>query len=238
MVIDLALSPAQRASVEKETAAIRERAKTATFPHKFAAAEWTHPNGHPRCKNCGQEERIGGMCVKPSSPTTAGPSTSIPMTADRPRPVDLTFTEALHPRGKTGTPQGGKFVAKNGGKGGGEKNVGATYHGQVRDFQRRTGLSVTGTMDAATTAKIRKLRSPSTGGGGSSKAKAKTAAAAMAARHTAAASAVNGLSPAQREQFRILRPKAPPGYHWDHNNRLVRSTRQTRRIRKILGLGK
>jgi hypothetical protein len=30
--------------------------------HKFVPAEWTHPNGHPRCYWCGGEERIGGFC--------------------------------------------------------------------------------------------------------------------------------------------------------------------------------
>jgi len=30
--------------------------------HKFKPAKWTHPNGHPRCILCGQEERIGGYC--------------------------------------------------------------------------------------------------------------------------------------------------------------------------------
>lgn len=30
--------------------------------HAFKAAVWTHPNGHPRCKVCGQEEKIGGVC--------------------------------------------------------------------------------------------------------------------------------------------------------------------------------
>ena len=28
----------------------------------FEAAEWTHPNGHPRCKHCGDEESTDGMC--------------------------------------------------------------------------------------------------------------------------------------------------------------------------------
>lgn len=36
--------------------------------HKFKAAEWTHPNGHPRCLRCGDEERIGGMCNKEATP--------------------------------------------------------------------------------------------------------------------------------------------------------------------------
>ena len=30
--------------------------------HKFDPARWTHPNMHPRCRICGDEERIGGMC--------------------------------------------------------------------------------------------------------------------------------------------------------------------------------
>ena len=32
--------------------------------HKFIAAEWTHPNGHPRCRKCGAEEPIGGICPR------------------------------------------------------------------------------------------------------------------------------------------------------------------------------
>lgn len=31
-------------------------------PHKFEAAHWTHPNGHPRCIRCGKEESVSGMC--------------------------------------------------------------------------------------------------------------------------------------------------------------------------------
>jgi len=30
--------------------------------HKFQPAKWTHPNGHPRCRLCGHEERVGGFC--------------------------------------------------------------------------------------------------------------------------------------------------------------------------------
>lgn len=30
--------------------------------HEFERAEWTHPNGHPRCKRCGCEEPISGTC--------------------------------------------------------------------------------------------------------------------------------------------------------------------------------
>lgn len=52
------------AEYERETEKIRERAKLPESKrrHTFEAAKWTHPNGHPRCKKCGQEERIGGVC--------------------------------------------------------------------------------------------------------------------------------------------------------------------------------
>ncbi len=30
--------------------------------HKFEPATWTHPNGHPRCIRCGDEESISGYC--------------------------------------------------------------------------------------------------------------------------------------------------------------------------------
>ena len=47
----------------EETERIRERAaKIEGKPHAFEAAEWTHPNGHPRCRLCGREEPISGRC--------------------------------------------------------------------------------------------------------------------------------------------------------------------------------
>lgn len=51
-------------AADKETEQIRENKKKpeAQRRHKFKAAEWTHPNGHPRCIICGDEERTGGMC--------------------------------------------------------------------------------------------------------------------------------------------------------------------------------
>ena len=51
-------------TADQETEKIKVRAQTAEAqnPHKFRAAQWTHPNGHPRCHICGCEERIGGMC--------------------------------------------------------------------------------------------------------------------------------------------------------------------------------
>lgn len=55
---------ARSAEFERETERIKERAGTpeARARHRFRAAKWTHPNGHPRCLLCGQEERIGGIC--------------------------------------------------------------------------------------------------------------------------------------------------------------------------------
>lgn len=47
-----------------ETARIKERRATAEAraPHAFRPAKWTHPNGHPRCSLCGDEEPVGGRC--------------------------------------------------------------------------------------------------------------------------------------------------------------------------------
>lgn len=58
------LTDADRREIERETAEIRERRKTpeARRPHKFETAEWTHPNGHPRCVICGDEEPMGDTC--------------------------------------------------------------------------------------------------------------------------------------------------------------------------------
>ena len=44
-------------SYEEETEIIRENKKKpeANKPHKWKAAQWTHPNGHPRCLICGME---------------------------------------------------------------------------------------------------------------------------------------------------------------------------------------
>jgi hypothetical protein len=47
-----------------ETEKIKERRKTpeARKAHDFEAAKWTHPNGHPRCALCGDEEPISERC--------------------------------------------------------------------------------------------------------------------------------------------------------------------------------
>ena len=50
--------------LEEENEKIRENKKKpdAFADHKFKAAKFTHPNGHPRCLVCGDEERTGGEC--------------------------------------------------------------------------------------------------------------------------------------------------------------------------------
>lgn len=50
----------RKVSYEVESALIREnrRGLEAHRRHKFIAAEWTYPNGHPRCLVCGAEPRV------------------------------------------------------------------------------------------------------------------------------------------------------------------------------------
>jgi hypothetical protein len=64
------LSEAQQKDYDEESVLIRENTKKAKYPHKFKAAKWTHPNGHPRCIHCGDEERVDSKdkqlpCEKP-----------------------------------------------------------------------------------------------------------------------------------------------------------------------------
>ncbi len=50
---------------ETETEIINNNKKNspeAKKRHKFKAAKWTHPNGHPRCITCGDEETMDGYC--------------------------------------------------------------------------------------------------------------------------------------------------------------------------------
>lgn len=63
------LSGRQREEYDRETAVIRENEKKpqAKKVHRFKAAKWTHPNGHPRCLICGDEEPVGGVCNMPNS---------------------------------------------------------------------------------------------------------------------------------------------------------------------------
>ncbi|RXG63624.1 hypothetical protein ES695_16410, partial [Candidatus Atribacteria bacterium 1244-E10-H5-B2] len=63
------LSNKQREEYDKETAVINENKKKplAGEIHEFKAAKYTHPNGHPRCLICGDEEPVGGVCNMPDS---------------------------------------------------------------------------------------------------------------------------------------------------------------------------
>jgi hypothetical protein len=58
------LTPERQAEFDAETEKIRESRETARAQarHKFVPAEWTEKNGHPRCKVCGMEEPLGGIC--------------------------------------------------------------------------------------------------------------------------------------------------------------------------------
>ena len=55
--VEKKLSEAQLKECNEETEKIRENIKTVKYPHEFEAAKFTHPNGHPRCIHCGDEER-------------------------------------------------------------------------------------------------------------------------------------------------------------------------------------
>ncbi|GAH86182.1 unnamed protein product, partial [marine sediment metagenome] len=63
------LSNKQREEYDKETAIINENKKKpqAKEVHEFKVAKYTHPNGHPRCLICGDEEPIGGVCNMPDN---------------------------------------------------------------------------------------------------------------------------------------------------------------------------
>ena len=63
------LSNKQREECDRETAIINENKKKpqAEEVHEFKAAKYTHPNGHPRCLICGDEEPVGGVCNMPDS---------------------------------------------------------------------------------------------------------------------------------------------------------------------------
>ncbi len=58
------MTPPPETEVDSETVLIaRNRMTIGRGPHKFQAARFTHPNGHPRCYLCGQEETLTGQCV-------------------------------------------------------------------------------------------------------------------------------------------------------------------------------
>lgn len=97
--VEKKLTDAQRKECDKETARIRESEKTlaAKRPHKFKAAKYTHPNGHPRCLICGDEETIGGICNAPHIAHDIAHDISKSITPFRsftpPKPSMAAFTE-------------------------------------------------------------------------------------------------------------------------------------------------
>ena len=67
-VVAKELTPSQRKECDEETGRIKENREKAMWPHKFKPAKYTHPNGHPRCLICGDEEEVGGVCHKSEDP--------------------------------------------------------------------------------------------------------------------------------------------------------------------------
>lgn len=143
------------------------------------------------------------------------------------------YVEQQHPRGP-----GGKWAAKGSSDSSGG-TVPPAVAAQIRDFQKRTGLKVTGQFDAATMAHIHKLTAPTAGGGKGGSAAKKAAAAlkkqqaavtraqkhaaqVQRARSVALAQAVNKLPTAQRALYRQrTKGVAPPGYQWTPQHKLV-----------------
>jgi len=138
------------------------------------------------------------------------------LTADPTASVDLAWNESLHPRNK------GKFAPKGAATttsttGGGSLPPGVAAN--VRDFQRRMKLPVTGVIDVTTAAKIRALTT--LGGKGKNGKRAKARALAAARRRVGQqVSRVNSLTAAQRGQLRQRMPVPPTGYVWTSSNNL------------------
>jgi hypothetical protein len=107
-------SPAYLAETEK----IKEnKKKYGEKVHKFVAAEWTHPNGHPRCLMCGDEESISPECNR--EPTKAEykafqdkmdiefPSRRLVMKAEHVPGTPYRYRHGWIPVGSTGKMHGG-----------------------------------------------------------------------------------------------------------------------------------
>lgn len=136
--------------------------------------------------------------------------------------VDLAWNEALHPRNPKGSKGGGKFAAKTGGSSSSSAPP-ADMAANIRDFQRRNHLPVTGVVDTATAAKIRQTLTAKAGGGKGAKRKAARAAArAVKQRVAQHVATVNAMTPAQRATARNRMPVPPTGYVWTPTNTLRR----------------
>lgn len=137
--------------------------------------------------------------------------------------VDLAWNEALHPRNPKGSKGGGKFAAKTGGSSSSSSAPPADMAANIRDFQRRNHLPVTGVVDTATAAKIRQTLTAKSGGGKGAKRKAARAAARAAKQRVAQhVATVNAMTPAQRATARNRMPVPPTGYVWTPTNTLRR----------------
>jgi peptidoglycan hydrolase-like protein with peptidoglycan-binding domain len=135
------------------------------------------------------------------------------LTADPTSSVDLAWNESLHPRNK------GKFAPKGSATTTTGGSLPPEMAANVRDFQRRMKLPVTGVIDTATASRIRALTTPGGKGKGGKRAKARAFAAARR-RIGQQVSRVNSLPATQRSQLRQRMPVPPTGYVWTANNNL------------------
>lgn len=132
----------------RETAAIREsrNSPAGQRPHPFQAAQWTHPNGHPRCLVCGDEERIDGYC------------------AGAAKDVDW---EMKYGTGQNNNPEGHNQYSHHGGDGGGGSGgsggsgSSASSGGGHGSTQEKPGQAKPGSKPGQT-----RRRKPGAGGGG------------------------------------------------------------------------
>lgn len=129
------------------------------------------------------------------------------LTADPPQAVDLAWDESKHPRNR------GRFAPK------GSRTVGAqpkpkgsdlppSLAAQVRDFQKRAGLPVTGTFDQATKARITALTGPKPAGSKTAKHAAALAKAAARKKAAAARKAARAQQKAQRAKVSAAKHQA------------------------------
>lgn len=136
------------------------------------------------------------------------------LTAEARMTVDLAWNEQLHPRSK------GKFAPKGTPASSSSSALPANMAGNVRDFQKRNGLPVTGLIDRATAARIRQAAQNAKRGGRRKGVHTKRPFAAQQRALGQHVTTVNRLSTAQRAAVRRRMPVPPTGYVWGTNNTL------------------
>lgn len=67
LIKSLAASDQKEVDAETAQISLNKQQPTARKSRRFKPAKWTHPNGHPRCLICGNEEPVGGRCKMPAA---------------------------------------------------------------------------------------------------------------------------------------------------------------------------